>query len=637
MVKMLKYCTKRQYASLRNILTGIILIWIPFLNTLSQSPIKILPLGNSITYDAREEDSRSTGDKISYRYKLYTLLTQNGYNIDFVGSYRSGYNYFDDCENSGFPGIDTKNLADLVETGTSAFTGKIVNGPYLSYYPADIILLEIGTNDVLAGKYTVEHVSRLLDAVDDYEQLSGNPILVIVGTIISRLNYPCGTHGGTTLFNNNLVSMVQSRIASGDKLILVDMECGAGINYFTDMWDNLHPSPTGYDKMGQKWYITIEAINAVPVVNNIPDQTRAEGSNFATINLDGYVSDPDDPDADITWTTVPADPDHFTVTINQDRIATITPKDENWNGSESIVFVATDPGKFIPAIHSSDQDEVTFTVTPVNDPPVIASQKTTPSFDEDTYLDILLSYLNVTDVDNPLSELNVIVQSGTNYTYSGARVFPEPDFNGSLTVNIVVSDGETTSNTFGMHVNVNPLNDKPVIVSTPDSVITVNEFYEYDILATDVDENDELIYNVPTKPAWLSFNSGLMQLTGMPELADIGESEVVVQVSDGNDITEQRYKIHVMNYSGLEDYNGDSDLVLLYPSPARNQFTVISHNGNIHALFIYDLAGGLRNTIVSDGLHDQLTVSDLDLAWGIYVVKTTTDKGICFAKLLIEP
>ena len=37
---------------------------------------------------------------------------------------------------------------------------------------------------------------------------------------------------------------------------------------------------------------TVTAVNDPPVVSDIPDQTIAEGSSFATITLDNYVSDP---------------------------------------------------------------------------------------------------------------------------------------------------------------------------------------------------------------------------------------------------------------------------------------------------------------------------------------------------------
>ena len=51
-----------------------------------------------------------------------------------------------------------------------------------------------------------------------------------------------------------------------------------------------------------------------------------------------------------------------------DRVANISVPDSEWSGSESITFRATDPeGLF-------DEDAALFTVTPVNDPPVILAR-----------------------------------------------------------------------------------------------------------------------------------------------------------------------------------------------------------------------------------------------------------------------
>ena len=101
-----------------------------------------------------------------------------------------------------------------------------------------------------------------------------------------------------------------------------------------------------------------------PVVTNIPDQTIAEGAGFTTINLDDYVSDVDNTDAEMTWTATGTT--SLSVTI-VDRVATITTPDADWNGSETITFRATDPGALW------DEDAATFTVTAVNDAPVLGA------------------------------------------------------------------------------------------------------------------------------------------------------------------------------------------------------------------------------------------------------------------------
>ena len=107
---------------------------------------------------------------------------------------------------------------------------------------------------------------------------------------------------------------------------------------------------------------TLTAVNDSPVVSGIPDQTIAEGESFATINLDDYVSDVDNGDAEINWSY--SGNTELVVSI-ADRVATVTVPNENWNGSETLTFIATDPDLLF------DSDAATFTVTgPPNLPPV---------------------------------------------------------------------------------------------------------------------------------------------------------------------------------------------------------------------------------------------------------------------------
>jgi hypothetical protein len=105
---------------------------------------------------------------------------------------------------------------------------------------------------------------------------------------------------------------------------------------------------------------TVTAENDAPVVTDIPDQTIAEGANFETINLDDYVSDVDNTDAEMIWSfTGNAELD---VSISTDRVATITaPVD--WTGNETITFRATDPGLLWA------EDTATFKVEELIEPP----------------------------------------------------------------------------------------------------------------------------------------------------------------------------------------------------------------------------------------------------------------------------
>ncbi len=107
---------------------------------------------------------------------------------------------------------------------------------------------------------------------------------------------------------------------------------------------------------------TVSADGDLPVVTDIPDQTIAEGASFTTIALDDYVSDLDTNDDQIIW-TFSGETDLIVTII--DRVATISTPNLDWNGSETITFTATDPQS------NSDGDAATFTVTAVNDPPIV--------------------------------------------------------------------------------------------------------------------------------------------------------------------------------------------------------------------------------------------------------------------------
>ncbi|MBN2273769.1 MAG: T9SS type A sorting domain-containing protein, partial [Bacteroidales bacterium] len=77
---------------------------------------------------------------------------------------------------------------------------------------------------------------------------------------------------------------------------------------------------------------------------------------FATISLDDYVEDIETTDASIVWTF--SGNTDLNVSID-DRVATIGIPDENWNGSETITFTATDDD----ASPLSASDDATFTVS----------------------------------------------------------------------------------------------------------------------------------------------------------------------------------------------------------------------------------------------------------------------------------
>lgn len=228
---------------------------------------------------------------VGYRQKLYNLLTTAGYNFDFVGSETYGNSLMSDSDCAGFGGIRDSRLADVMETGTSTHTGYVSSGPYMNSYPADIVLLHIGTNDVLAADTAWTDIPRILDAIDDYETANNTTVTVFLARIISTQYAACWTNPRVIAYNRLIDNLAASRIANGDQLILVDMECGAGIDYDNDFTDQVHPNQGGYDKMGEAWFAAIEAWSTPsgPTYSLTMEPTIGNGSTFPSEGAHNYA------------------------------------------------------------------------------------------------------------------------------------------------------------------------------------------------------------------------------------------------------------------------------------------------------------------------------------------------------------
>ncbi|WP_461490555.1 SGNH/GDSL hydrolase family protein [Pontibacter sp. HJ8] len=243
---------------------------------------QIMPLGDSNTHGTRSNDTRPDGDRIAYRKELHRLLTLQAVKFNFVGSEVAGQNQFEDPENGGFPGIRDEDLADILDkgwhywyctTGCPESAKRIyANGPYLNDYHPDIILLHIGTNWV--DPSGVGDVTRILNLIDKYENEHGREVTVVLARIIQRVeNSVNGKEKAfTTTYNDQVEAMARERMGQGDRIVLVDMENGAGINYRYaseggDMNDNLHPSQSGYNKMASVW---LNGLSELLEINPLP-------------------------------------------------------------------------------------------------------------------------------------------------------------------------------------------------------------------------------------------------------------------------------------------------------------------------------------------------------------------------------
>ncbi len=211
--------------------------------------------------------------------------------------------------------------------------------------------------------------------------------------------------------------------------------------------------------------ITIVAANDPPTVGDIPDQTVDEGGAFTSIALDGWVTDPDHPDAAIDWSVTGAD-DLVVVLAGGGSVATIAAPDPDWSGVEILVFRATDPGG------AWDEDAAAFRVRSVNDPPILEPIPDQTVLEGGSFEPISLDPL-VRDVDHPDAVLEWSVSGATAlavFIDAGHRLHvtpPGPDWYGAETLALRVSDPEGLAASTAVVFTVASVNDAPVMTPLP--------------------------------------------------------------------------------------------------------------------------------------------------------------------------
>jgi hypothetical protein len=208
---------------------------------------------------------------------------------------------------------------------------------------------------------------------------------------------------------------------------------------------------------------------------------------------------------------------------------TVTPAPD-YNGVASCSIVADD------GYLNSSVDTFDIIVLPVNDPPRFNDSDLIPPqiWPEDTVHGLDLAPF-VTDVDGDVLTFTATPVQNISVSVVGSVVtfVPEANFNGVRTVVFTADDGHGGVDSSNVVVlNVTPVNDNPVITSTPILTGLKDALYTYDVDAKDVDM-DILSYSLTLFPAGMVIDpvTGLIQWT--PSESQVGNSSVTARVDDG--------------------------------------------------------------------------------------------------------
>ncbi len=268
-------------------------------------PLRIMAVGDSITHGYISADN-------GYRKYLCYNLQQNGISFDMVGpenswSDETTYNWNGtiityDPQHCGYSGYSTMNYSGRTGIYEALFSGKNL----IETYNPDIVLLQIGTNDLLDAslelrtgvgdiRETTTALDRLETVVDKIlESLDAEDVLFVttvpaidaavcaswVGSYQWTFNLtpeqiPSKVNECVDAYNAGVKTLVAEKQAEGRNVQLGDVASVIDVSA-GDLYDGCHPSEQGYEKMGKHWAETI-----MQYLSDSP-QTPTEATTQAT-------------------------------------------------------------------------------------------------------------------------------------------------------------------------------------------------------------------------------------------------------------------------------------------------------------------------------------------------------------------
>jgi acyl-CoA thioesterase I len=202
----------------------------------SGGSLRIMPLGDSIT---EGESGHNT-----YRRVLWQRLKGAGCSVDFVGTQygvSSGYrnspsksppNADFDLDHEGHWDYSVNELLPFVASSVAATQ-------------PDIVLIHIGTNDVLAGQSASGIAGEISSLIATLRGGKSDLYIVLAKIIPAAPNT-----AGTAALNRQIDGIAARMNNTTSPVVVVDQASG----YSTaDNYDGVHPAPSGEAKLGNRW------------------------------------------------------------------------------------------------------------------------------------------------------------------------------------------------------------------------------------------------------------------------------------------------------------------------------------------------------------------------------------------------
>ncbi|BCL13691.1 GDSL-type esterase/lipase family protein [Micromonospora sagamiensis] len=224
---------------------------------LSSLDIRLMPLGDSITYGVE------SADRNGYRDELYDYLKGNARHVNFVGSAKTGS--MKDNDHEGHPGDRIDEIAGVADCSVPR-------------YQPNVVTLHAGTNDISQNSALPSAPTRLRNLVD--QTLADSPRATVLVAQLIPIG-KAGLQSRIDAYNAALPAVVRDLQDQGKRVLLVDM---SRVLVTDGLQSDAHPNDDGYAKMAAAWYESVLEANRrgwiqAPLPENAPTACSPGGSD----------------------------------------------------------------------------------------------------------------------------------------------------------------------------------------------------------------------------------------------------------------------------------------------------------------------------------------------------------------------
>lgn len=278
-----------------------------------------------------------------------------------------------------------------------------------------------------------------------------------------------------------------------------------------------------------------------------------------------------------------------------------------------------------------------------NLPPIILGLSEEKSTPEDTPIAINIEDLSINDPDHTMpGDFVLVAKEGNNYSVSNNTISPAQDFNGMLTVPIMVNDGIDDSPVYEISITVTEVNDPPVITSVLKEFITPEEEPIEIKLADLMIEDPDNEYPDDFTLTLLSGNNySVSNSIITPDVGFLGSLTASIMVNDGTDDSpayEIIVQVNAITGLGKEDKFGSFSI---FPNPSSDNIYIIFHQDIAEAsvLQLHNLEGKMVSERNFEPLeaNSNHTIQVGDIPSGMYIMSLMTSRGLQhFKKVIIK-